>query len=141
TLALGGVPLPGASTAQPVTPTPWSARIEGALDGRLLNGAGKAVHAELQLALTRFDPLPWWPGTPDSAWARGPHRFNGRWQIDAQLPESLGDQLRKDLGAALASTRGQAQIDIDDSQLAGVPIAASVGARGDGHTFSLAGRA
>jgi translocation and assembly module TamB len=187
-LRLGGVPLPtapAASAPAPVPTPPWSARIEGALDGSLLSGAGKPVRAELQLALSadaleltrlaatsgdasaqatlkaqrtgdgkarawqltsqgelaRFDPLPWWPGTPESAWARGPHRFSGRWRIDAQLPEALADQLRNDVGRALASTRGQAQLEIQDSQLAGVPIAASLGARGDGRVLALSGRA
>jgi len=186
-LQLGGVPLPtaGASAPRATTPAPWSARLEGALDGTLLSGAGKPVHAELQLALSadaveltrlsatsgdasaqatlqaqrtrdgnarvwhlksqgelaRFEPLPWWPGTPDSAWARGPHRFSGRWQLDAQLPETLADQLRKDVGRALASTRGQAQLDLQDSQLAGVPVAASITARGDGRALAITGRA
>jgi translocation and assembly module TamB len=186
-LQLGGVPLPTtpASAPQAATPPPWSARIDGALDGTLLNGAGKPVRAELQLALSadsveltrlaatsgdasaqatlkaqrtgdgrarawqlksqgelvRFNPLPWWPGTADSAWARGPHRFNGRWQLDAQLPETMADQLRKDVGLALAQTRGQAQLDIDDSVLAGLAVAGSVSARGDGRALALSGRA
>ncbi|MCW5658241.1 MAG: translocation/assembly module TamB domain-containing protein [Burkholderiaceae bacterium] len=185
-LQLRGVPLPtAAAPAPPVgTAPPWSARIDGALEGTLLSGAGKPVRAELQLALSadtveltrlratsadasaqatlkavrsnqgrarawqlqsqgelaRFDPLVWWPGTPESAWSRGPHRFSGRWQLDAQLPETLADQLRQDVGSALASMRGQAQLDIADSQLAGVPIAASVAARGDGRALALNGR-
>jgi translocation and assembly module TamB len=94
-----------------------------------------------QGALARFDPLPWWPGTPGSAWASGTHRFNGRWQLDAQLPDALADRMRTDWAAALASARGQAQLDLSDSQLAGVPVAASLSARGDGRALALNGKA
>jgi translocation and assembly module TamB len=185
-LKVSGVPLPAAAASAPRTaPPPWSARIDGTLDGTLLSGSGRPVRAELELALSadrlelmrlsatsgdataqaklraqrtrqgptrvwqvagqgefaRFDPLPWWPGTPGSAWARGPHRFNGGWQLDAQLPESFAEQWRKDWGTALAALRGQAQVHVDDSVLAGVPISANLAARGDGTALALTGRA
>jgi translocation and assembly module TamB len=108
---------------------------------RTRDGGTGAWQLESRGELARFDPLPWWPGTPGSAWANGPHRFNGRWQIDAHLADTLGEQLRSNWALALATARGQAQVDITDSQLAGVPITASIGARGDGRTLALDGRA
>ena len=90
--------------------------------------------------LSRFDPLPWWPGAPGSAWSRGPHRVSGRWQLDAQLPASLPEQIQRNPGQALSALRGQAQVDLDDSMLAGVPLGAHLAMRGDGRTLALQAR-
>ena len=90
--------------------------------------------------LARFDPLPWWPGASGSAWSRGPHRVNGRWQLDASLPASLPERIQRDPGQALSALRGQAQVDLDDSVLAGVPLGAHLAMRGDGHVMALQAR-
>lgn len=193
TVRLQGVPLPTAGAASapssapstpPAAPIPWTARIEGALDGTLLSGPSQPLRAEFGLTLaadavdltrlnatsgearasatlkatrkrqggarvwqvtsqgelTRFDPLPWWPGAAGSAWSRGPHRANGRWQLDAQVPESLAESVGRSVGPALAGLRGQAQLDLDDSLLAGVPFGAQLALRGDGRALALQAR-
>lgn len=90
----------------------------------------------------RFDPLPWWPGTPGTVWQRGPHRLAGQLQADvlwrtaraagatapaasaaakstpaapATLPVTLAD--------GLARLEGHAALTLSDSLLAGVPLA------------------
>ncbi len=184
-IQLRGVPLPTAAASAPTTPVPWSARIDGTLQGALLQGPTQPLRAEFDLTLAadavelvrliatsgdarasatfkasrarvgsergwqlqsagelaRFDPLPWWPGTPGSAWSRGPHRANGRWQIEAQLPASFAEQFQRDFSQALAGLRGQAQVNLDDSLLAGVPFGARLDLRGDGRTMALQARA
>lgn len=87
--------------------------------------------------LNQFDPLPWWPGAAGTAWARGPHRINGRWQIDLQIPESLGEQWRRQRESALAALRGQLQLDLADSVLAGLPMTARVEVHGDGQALGV----
>lgn len=92
----------------------------------------------------RFDPLPWWPGTPGTVWQRGPHRLAGQLQADmlwrtgraagaagaagrsapaaagasatpASVPATLADHL--------AALEGHAALTLTDSLLAGVPLA------------------
>ncbi len=103
-----------------------------------------------------FDPRVWWPGTPGSAWARGPHRLNGQWRTDLLVADTLL------AGAAPALTplqrlrrlRGEADLQLTTSVLAGVPLESSlsVKARGsaaaeitgqltaDGNTARIGGR-
>lgn len=81
--------------------------------------------------LARFDPLVWWPGVAGSAWARGGHRLDGRWQLDLRLPERIADLARRDAIAAAQTLRGEATLQLDDSRLAGVPLAATLKLRGD----------
>ncbi|HEX6017490.1 MAG TPA: translocation/assembly module TamB domain-containing protein, partial [Burkholderiaceae bacterium] len=87
--------------------------------------------------LNQVDPLPWWPLPADSVWARGPHRANGRWQVDASLPATLADRLRRQPQAAFAALRGRLQIDLVDSLLAGLPLAAHAEVRGDGQALAV----
>ena len=87
--------------------------------------------------LEQFDPTLWWPGAADTAWGRGPHRFNGRWQADVQLPESLAEQVRRQHASAFAALRGQLHIDLADSVLAGMPMAARADLRGDGQALGV----
>lgn len=87
--------------------------------------------------LIQFDPLPWWPGAADTVWARAPHRANGHWQLDLQIPETLPQQLRGQHEAALAALRGQLQIELADSTLAGLPMTARADVRGDGQALAV----
>jgi translocation and assembly module TamB len=91
---------------------------------RLAGGAtGRGWQLDGEGELARFDPLPWWPGTTGSAWSRGPHRFDGRWQIQSLVvPESFGPLLARDRSAAMAALRGAVLLDLGDSVLAGVPL-------------------
>lgn len=67
-----------------------------------------------QAALVEFDPLPWWPGREDSPWRRGPHRVNASGTFDLLLPA--------DPSTPLTSLRGNAQVAITSSVLAGTPV-------------------
>ena len=87
--------------------------------------------------LNQFDPLPWWPGAAGTVWANGPHRVNGRWRLDLQLPETLAEQLRRQRDSTLAALRGQLQLDFADSVLAGLPMTARVDVRGDGQALGV----
>ena len=75
--------------------------------------------------LTDFDPRPWWPGLPGSAWQRGPHRLQGGWQVDLQgrrSPPPAGDGSQPVWLARLAGLGGEARATLVDSRLAGVPL-------------------
>ena len=89
------------------------------LDGTLTRASRSAGWAARGRASLRdFDPLPWWPGPEDSAWRRGPHRLNAKGDFDLALPAG-------GTGAALpqlARLRGRAEIGVEPSLLAGVPL-------------------
>ena len=98
-----------------------------------------AASAELQLNLQRaarggwqlgsagrlnnFDPLPWWPGEPASAWRKGPHRVSGDWQIDLRLPANAAALSPLALAQVLD---GRGTLRVQDSVLAGVPLQAEL---------------
>ena len=67
-----------------------------------------------QAALVEFDPLAWWSGAEGSAWRLGPHRLNAKGEFDLQLPPNVS--------ANPTATRGNAQLTLERSLLAGVPI-------------------
>lgn len=61
----------------------------------------------------RFDPRPWWPAAPSA-------RLNGRWQAELQAPAAWR-LVAGDLASWLA-LRGKAQLALNDSTVAGVPL-------------------
>lgn len=77
--------------------------------------------------LARFDPLPWWPGAGGEAWRRGPHALNGAWTADLTVPP----------GATPATLRGRAELRLDESRLAGVPLQGRAAFEGDGTALRL----
>jgi translocation and assembly module TamB len=77
--------------------------------------------AKGQLALRDFDPLPWWPGPEDSAWRQGTHRLNAHGDFELGLPPQAPSFIEQ-----LTRSRGQAQLSLDPSQLAGVPLSGSL---------------
>lgn len=86
--------------------------------------AGRADwRLQTQGQLANFDPLPWWPGDPASAWRKGPHRFSGNWQFDVRLPGDADQLPALTLAQRVA---GNGQLKIHDAQLAGVPLSAEV---------------
>jgi translocation and assembly module TamB len=91
--------------------------------------------------LARFDPLVWWPGEAGSAWARGGHRLDGRWQLDLRLPDRAPALARRDAVAAAQTLRGQAALQLDDSRLAGVPFSTALQLRADSSRLGLAATA
>lgn len=137
--------------AQPGTPrarVQLQARAERQPDGRLLaelqqlrataGGARAQATARFEMEpagawsvrsggeFAAFDPTPWIPGPAGSAWRKGPHRFDGRWQADARAAAApAGTPL-------LQVLRGTATVDLGDSLLAGVPLAGQLKWTGDG---------
>ena len=71
-------------------------------------------------SMNEVDPLLWWPGAEGSAWRQGPHRLSGQWQFDLRLPR----QPERLAAVALAQTTvGSGRLTLQNSQLAGVPLA------------------
>lgn len=88
--------------------------------GKRLGTAAGATRWQLagRLSLNDFDPSLWWPGRAQTAWRRGPHRLSGDLRLGLDLP------LRKDARAldTLAGARGQGELTLRTSQVAGVPV-------------------
>lgn len=85
----------------------------GAADWRLESTGG----------LINFDPLPWWPGELGSAWRQGPHRLSGQWDLNLRLPSNSASLAPVEL---LQRLSGNGNLRLQDSVLAGVPLAADV---------------
>ncbi len=106
-------------------------RFEAKAGAAQLSLAGSARRASINAPwqidgkgnLVNFDPLPWFPGEPDSAWRRGPHRFTGDADFaftlptNAPPPASVGDWLEW-----LPTLQGEARVTLQPSQLAGVAL-------------------
>lgn len=71
--------------------------------------------------LADFDPLPWWPGPEASPWRAGPHRLTGSWTLDVALPRLQSDQ---PLLAWIQRLAGSGRVEVERSQVAGVPVSA-----------------
>lgn len=80
-----------------------------------------AWNARAQASLKDFDPLPWWPGAQDSPWRQGPHRLNADADVDLTLPVTAPNAANT-ATQWLSRLRGQAQLTLQPSQLAGVPL-------------------
>ena len=78
--------------------------------------AGWSVRSEGRLQ--DFDPLPWWPGEPGSAWRQGPHRISADWDLQVQLP---GETMRQPWLQTAQTTVGSGRLRVHDAQLSGVP--------------------
>ncbi len=87
-----------------------------------------------QVTLADFDPQPWWPGRDDSAWRRGPHRLNAKGSFDLALPEAA---LERPNRARWAALRGEANLAVANSVLAGVPMKGTLALRNDGRAPTL----
>ncbi|MFM2059470.1 MAG: hypothetical protein RLY71_3855 [Pseudomonadota bacterium] len=95
--------------------------------GRAEHPAKGSWHVVLDSELNAFDPARWWPGSPGSAWQRGPHRLDGTLQADLTLPPGRaqpdGRRVVMPGGAArLAALQGQARLSLHPSLLAGLPL-------------------
>ena len=75
-------------------------------------------------ALAGFDPLPWFPGEPGSAWRQGPHRLSGSWKFDVRLPADALALARTAPLALLQRVAGNGNLRVADAVLAGVPLQA-----------------
>ncbi len=76
-----------------------------------------------------IDPAPWLPpGSLASAWRQGPHRLAGRWNADLQAGAGIVNAA-PDI-ASLLAVRGQAEFELRDSVLSGVPLQGRVALNG-----------
>ena len=99
-----------------------SGSASASLEARLTRTSPQAGWAARgQAALRDFDPLPWWPGREDSPWRQGPHRLNATADVDLTLPASAGTAMQW-----LSRLRGRAQLALEPSRLAGVPLSGNV---------------
>jgi translocation and assembly module TamB len=91
--------------------------------GKRLGQAGGTTRWQLasRLSLSAFDPSLWWPGSAGSAWHRGPHHLNGDLSLDLELPLRAGAHALD----MLAGARGQGELALRASQVAGVPVSGS----------------
>lgn len=124
-----------------------SLRAQAAAASAELSASGRAMGSgrwqwRSEGALRAFDPLPWWPGRDGSAWRKGPHRLNGQWRFDVQTgpaeaspgrpqPAAVGKATPAEPAASqfwtyLSGLRGEGQLSIRDSVLAGVSVAAEL---------------
>jgi translocation and assembly module TamB len=72
----------------------------------------------LRSQLAAFDPSVWWPGEASALGQRGAHRLDGQLDSDLRVPARPSAGL-----AALAEVTGHADLRIDPSLIAGVPLA------------------
>ena len=84
---------------------------------------GRDWQLETTGALVDFDPKPWFPGDPGSAWRQGPHRLSADWRFDLRLPANVANLPALELAQRLA---GNGTLRVHDSVLAGVPVSADV---------------
>ncbi len=93
-----------------------AARADLQAQARLRPGGGWAVASTG--TLKDFDPLPWLTLAADSPWRRGPHRLQGSWQGELQLPPAPAFTWQ--------AVRGRAQVDLGASLVAGVPVSGHI---------------
>ncbi|MEY4908082.1 MAG: hypothetical protein RL260_1800 [Pseudomonadota bacterium] len=89
-----------------------------------LDASGHAEQADahwqvqLKANLDAFDPSVWWPGETQTLGPRGTHRLDGQFDTDLRIPAHPAADL-----AGLAEITGRADLRIDPSLVAGVPLA------------------
>lgn len=93
-----------------------------------------------EAALDRFDPLPWWPGPPGSAWRRGPHKLNGQLALDLHVRKTAANAIGGTLEQALRAFEGQATLRLADSLLAGLPLDGELALRSGNDRYNVDGR-
>ena len=101
-----------------------------------------------QATLSRFDPRPWWRGDAGSAWRIGPHRLDGELSLNlllrnASTPStnpSTNPSTQPLLERWLSRLSGNASLQVHDSLLAGVPLAASVQMHSPGGVVDIEGQ-
>lgn len=113
-----------------------SAKLAGSVQR---SGATAPWQVQARASLVDFDPRPWWAGPEGSPWRRGPHRLNADAVVDLQVkaapaaparaaarptarPADAADAASQALFAALAPWRGQAELTLKPSVLAGVAV-------------------
>ncbi|MEO7709643.1 MAG: translocation/assembly module TamB domain-containing protein, partial [Caldimonas sp.] len=82
-----------------------------------------------------FDPAVWWPGADASPWRNANNKLNATARVDLSVPAKTATQPLLEILAAL---RGQAEVTLDKSLLAGVPLAGEVSLRSTGGAQAIA---
>ena len=116
------------ATAQHLQLRELRARTGGAL-ATLAGSAQRLTTADAwqvqgRAALVDFDPLPWWPGHTDSPWRRGLNRINATGEFDLAVPAAPH--------APLTAWRGNAQLRVAHSMVAGAPVEGNATLRSQG---------
>jgi len=107
--------------------------------GWRLRGKGRLDH---------FDPRPWWRGSADTAWQRGPHRLDAQADIDllwrgapagaaVQHPATPPVPL---IERWLRAADGNAKLSLSNSLVAGVPLSATLQLHSVGIGSEIAGQ-
>lgn len=117
------------------------------LDARARGDTAGGWTLASQGALERFDPRPWWPAAAGHPLWRAEHRWSARWQFElaapAPAPAAAGAGPRPPAArpaeragaggpsapgrlAWLAALRGQAEVQVDDSRVAGLATRATL---------------
>ena len=96
-----------------------------------------------QATLSRFDPRPWWRGDAGSAWRDGPHRLDGDLLLDLLLRQPVASPATQasqpELERWLSRLSGNASLEVHDSLVAGVPLAAAVQMHSPGGIVDIQG--
>jgi translocation and assembly module TamB len=99
-----------------------AAELRGQLQAERRAGATPSAAATVHLGsdgeARGFDPSRWWAGAPRA-------QLHARWQTALQAPAAALDALPRQVASWLA-VRGQARLDLQPSQLAGVPLRGQV---------------
>ena len=96
-----------------------AASLRGALQAERSNSG--AMQLKSQGQAQGFDPAQWWAAAPAA-------RLNGAWKADLQAPPSRRFDVQS--AASWLALRGKAELDVQDSTLAGVPLQATLRADG-----------
>jgi translocation and assembly module TamB len=84
-----------------------------------------AWQVKAKAALVDFDPKPWFPAGPRGGWRAGTHRFNLQGSGAVTVADSVSSSGPTDtrvLMERLAGLRGEAQLQLDNSVIANVPL-------------------
>jgi translocation and assembly module TamB len=134
--------LAGEASATHLLITQAEARAGGALarvSGQARAEAG-GWRLQGQATLADFDPRPWWRGPEGSAWRRGPHGLQGEASANLlwrpALAARAGDLA---IDRLLAALDGTARLQLADSLLAGVPLAADLALQSQGPSAQVQG--
>jgi translocation and assembly module TamB len=98
-----------------------SAQLDASARRAAAGGWTLATHGALQ----RFDPRPWWTAAADHPLWRAEQRWSARWQVDLAAP-AAATAAAQPLPQTLAALRGQAELQVDDSRVAGVATRGSL---------------
>lgn len=91
--------------------------------------------------LQRFNPADWWAGPDSPRWRRGTHSLNGDWTLALTVPASApgAPGAQGGLRPLAAALRGEVNLVLRDSQLAGVPLQGDASLRAGEQTVALNG--